>query len=125
MSSMFGVWLISRMKLSPEYPSLNLRFFRYFAWLAKEVFFSTIDVLKLIYRLELPAEAGFATIKTKQRTALGFAFFGNSITLTPGTVCVRIDDDKGEIIVHSLTKKGRDDLHGGDMDINVLEAIKL
>ena len=123
-SSLLGVLLVSHMKLAAQYPTLNFRFFRYLAWLGKEVFFSTIDVLKLIYRRDLPSEAGFATIKSKQKTALGYTIFGNSITLTPGTVCVKIEDKNGEIIIHSLTKKGRDDLQNGEMDNKVLEAIK-
>ena len=123
-SSLFGVLLVSRMKLVAEYPNLNLRFFRYLAWLGKEIILSTVDVVKLIYRRDLPAEADFATIKSKQNTAIGYTLFGNSITLTPGTVCVKIEDKNGEIIIHSLTKKGRKDLHAGDMDKRVLEAIK-
>ena len=123
-SSLFGVLLISRMKLAAEYPSLNLNFFRYLVWLVKEIIFSTIDVVKQIYSRKLPAEAGFATIKTKQKTALGYTLFGNSITLTPGTVCVKINDKKGEIIIHSLLKKGREDLQNGGMDSQVLEALK-
>lgn len=123
-ASLMGCALIKKMGLVAEYPKFNLRFVRYVFWLGKEIVYSTIDVVKQIWTRKLDLSSGFATIKTKQKTALGFTIFGNSITLTPGTVCVSVEDEKGEILIHSLTQKSRDDLHAGNMDSKVLEAIK-
>jgi multicomponent Na+:H+ antiporter subunit E len=40
--------------------------------------------------------------------------YANSITLTPGTVSVELEN--GSILVHALTKAGADGLSSGDMD---------
>ena len=42
---------------------------------------------------------------------------GHSITLTPGTVTVSIDDKP--MLLHCLTKDGEDDLLEGDMERHV------
>jgi len=123
-SCLITLYVVSRMELKAEYPPFTIRVICYIGWLFKEIVLSTIDVVKNIWCRKLDFEADFAVIPTKQKTALGFTFFGNSITLTPGTVCVKIEEDKGEIIVHGLTKKAREDLRAGEMDSRVLEALK-
>jgi multicomponent Na+:H+ antiporter subunit E len=48
---------------------------------------------------------------------LGRVIYANSITLTPGTVSINIDED--EIWVHALTKETAADLETGEMDRRV------
>jgi len=48
---------------------------------------------------------------------LGQVIFANSITLTPGTVSVRLLP--GEIIIHALSEDGAADLGSGRMDRKV------
>ena len=52
-----------------------------------------------------------------QKQKLGVATYANSITLTPGTVTVDIDDDG--FLVHALTGDFGDDVRSGDMDKRV------
>ena len=54
----------------------------------------------------------------------GQVTYANSITLTPGTVTIQIDDDNIEI--HALTKEMAEDVKSGEMDkrVSVLEGIK-
>jgi multicomponent Na+:H+ antiporter subunit E len=117
-----------KLKFIDDYPRFGLSFLRYMGWLFKEVIISTIDVLKIIWSNNPITEAHFAEVKTMQikaaNPALGLTILGNSITLTPGTVCVRVYDDSRKIIAHALTKKGMDSLHEGSMDRRVLEALK-
>jgi multicomponent Na+:H+ antiporter subunit E len=42
---------------------------------------------------------------------------GNSITLTPGTLTIKIDD--GHFVVHALTEAGARDILSGEMDRRV------
>lgn len=43
---------------------------------------------------------GIVRIKPKLETALGRTFLANSITLTPGTLTVDIDDESGDLFIH-------------------------
>lgn len=127
-SSLLGVYVAIKLNFVDDYPRVGLKFLKYFAWLFKEIIISTIVVLRMIWSNAATSEAHFAEVKTTQKKgsnpALGFTILGNSITLTPGTVCVRVDDDSSKIIVHALTKSGMDALHEGNMDKRVLEALK-
>ena len=49
-----------------------------------------------------------------QKTHLGVNIYGNSITLTPGTITVEAQGQ--ELMVHALTQAGANDLKTGDMD---------
>ncbi len=55
--------------------------------------------------------------KSSQKTELGLVIFTNSITLTPGTVSVDIEDDK--IIVHALNAELARGVLNGEMDSRV------
>ena len=56
-------------------------------------------------------------VKPSQRTELGQVIYANSITLTPGTISVELEN--GEIMVHALTKGSAADLSTGVMDRRV------
>lgn len=72
----------------------------YFFWLFREIAKANMDVVKAVLKPELDVKPGLITIKAEQMTDIGRTMFANSITLTPGTVSVSVDDD--EILVHSL-----------------------
>lgn len=127
-SSALGVYVAIKLRFVDDFPRFGLRLFKFHAWLFKEVVISTIEVLRMIWSNGDVSQAHFAEVKTTQnkskKPALGFTILGNSITLTPGTVCVRVDNDRNKIIVHALTKSGMNSLHEGHMDRRVLEALK-
>jgi multicomponent Na+:H+ antiporter subunit E len=52
--------------------------------------------------------------KTKLESDISWVTLANSITLTPGTITMDIQD--GEFFVHALDKKVADDLHAGEME---------
>ncbi|MGB7206276.1 MAG: Na+/H+ antiporter subunit E, partial [Anderseniella sp.] len=56
-------------------------------------------------------------VKASQKTEIGQVIYGNSITLTPGTITVDIEN--GELLVHALTQAGADGVKAGDMDRRV------
>ena len=56
-------------------------------------------------------------VKASQASQVGINVYGNSITLTPGTITVDVEGD--ELTVHALTQSTADDLLEGTMDRRV------
>jgi multicomponent Na+:H+ antiporter subunit E len=73
----------------------------YAAWLTKEIILSNIKVAKIILARDMPMRRFMVMVPARQKTELGQVIFANSITLTPGTVSVQMDDD--QILVHGLS----------------------
>ena len=97
------VFLVGRMKIMDEetVPYLNTaKTLSYFSWLFREIAKANMDVVKAVMKPELDVTPGLMKVKATQATDMGKTMFANSITLTPGTVSVTLDDD--EILVHAL-----------------------
>jgi len=86
----------------------------YIPWLVLEIIKSTIDVTKIVLSPSLPISPTMIKIIATQKTHLGVNIYGNSITLTPGTITVEAQGQ--ELMVHALTQAGANDLKTGDMD---------
>ncbi len=86
----------------------------YWVWLFWEIFKANIDVAKRIIDPRMPISPTLITLKTSQATEFGQVIYANSITLTPGTVSLRIDKDTIE--VHALSEELAADLAKGTMD---------
>ena len=65
----------------------------------------------------MPISPTIATVQASQKTALGLVLHANSITLTPGTLSIDVDD--GAIEVHALAAESLGPLHEGEMDRRV------
>lgn len=89
----------------------------YWAWLLKEIFKSAVDVSKVIVKRKMPIHPAMVPIKASQRTEMGHVIYANSITLTPGTITVTLEN--GDMVIHALTKEAADGLLTGDMDRRV------
>lgn len=87
----------------------------YFLWLIKEIITANIGTARVILSNSPSMELFRVTFS--QNTEAGVATYANSITLTPGTVTVDIDDDG--FLVHALTKEFGDDVRSGIMDAKV------
>ena len=98
---------------------LTLKIPTYFAWLAKEIVVANIVVVKHIWLGNKTISPVMTTIKASQKTDTGKVIYANSITLTPGTVTIQLEDDK--FMVHSLLEKSIKDLETGDMDRRVTQ----
>tara|TARA_Y100000590_G_scaffold467150_1_gene645010 strand:+ start:13943 stop:14443 length:501 start_codon:yes stop_codon:yes gene_type:complete len=90
--------------------------FTYWFWLYKEILLSSIYVAKLIIAPKLEISPQYFKIKSNQKTSMGFNIYANSITMTPGTISVIINNTKKEINVHSITIDTKDSLKKGNMD---------
>ncbi len=89
----------------------------YWIWLGWEVVKSNFHVMARILQPGPPISPRVFKVKATQSTDLGRVLFANSITLTPGTVALRVDEDSIE--VHALTREAADGLRDGTMDRKV------
>lgn len=111
------VYASYRMRLF-DYSVFSLRFgwrlVGYWAWLGKEVAKSSLDVSRAVLSPALPISPTVAELDAESRHVVDVALLGNSITLTPGTLTIRIRD--GRLMVHALTREGAADVVGGEMN---------
>jgi len=116
----------SRMNLiayhQPEIILQFLKFIPYCFWLLVEILKSNIDVCKRILNPALPIKPSLITIKASQRSEVATVAFANSITLTPGTISIDVNDNMIE--VHSLSDAGIEGLETDEMNKRVKEAEK-
>ncbi|OLF72325.1 cation:proton antiporter [Maricaulis sp. W15] len=82
----------------PIGPALAL--FTYWGWLGGEIVKANLAVLRLVMKPEVEVEPRLIRVSAEQRSDLGRSVFANSITLTPGTVTVDVEDDG--FLVHAL-----------------------
>jgi multicomponent Na+:H+ antiporter subunit E len=109
----------SRFKLNIGVNISLLHLIRYFGFILKELFISTINVTRIIWSKENKVNEDFGAIITINDTEFGIALFANSISLTPGTVTVNID--KKNLLVHALDRNSIEELKKSDMDKRIKE----
>ncbi|MBN1522637.1 MAG: Na+/H+ antiporter subunit E [Candidatus Aureabacteria bacterium] len=76
-----------------------------FLW---ECFKANIDVAYRVIHPGLPINPGIIKVKTQLETDTALTFLANSITLTPGTMSVDIDREKGVLYIHWIDVKTKD-----------------
>ena len=92
---------------------ISWRALLYWPWLAREIVKANWDVARVILSPKMPITPKVLRINATQVTELGHVFYANSITLTPGTVTLRLKN--GAIDVHSLTRTAEEGLLSGEM----------
>jgi multicomponent Na+:H+ antiporter subunit E len=78
---------------------------------------ANLDVARRILTPALPIAPTVIKVKASQKSELGQVIYANSITLTPGTVSLMVEEDG--IIVHALSLEAAAELAAGDMDRRV------
>lgn len=69
---------------------------------------ANIDVALRVLNPKLPINPGIVKVKTNLKSDTGLTFLANSITLTPGTLCVDINAEKGVLYIHWIDVKTQD-----------------
>lgn len=69
---------------------------------------ANIDVAYRVAHPDLPISPGIVKVKTSLKTDVALTFLANSITLTPGTMCVDIDKDNGILYIHWINVKDKE-----------------
>ncbi len=94
--------------------TFGLRPLAYLPWLLWEIVKANLHVAKVVLTPRLPVRQRLVRVKGAQRTEFAQVVYGNSITLTPGTITLDIRD--GTFLVHALTDEAADGLLEGAMD---------
>lgn len=92
---------------------LTLQLFRFWIFLSRKIVAANIDVIRRILTPGTTISPQIIQLPLPQHSALGRVIYANAITLTPGTVTVRLDRDS--ITVHALSGEGADELKGGHL----------
>ena len=96
---------------------LGWRAIIYLPWLLGEIVKANIDVARRIIQPSMPIRPNLLRVKASQKSELGNVIYANSITLTPGTVTVELDD--GLLGVHAITAEAAEEVLSGEMDRRV------
>lgn len=89
----------------------------YLVWLLMEIARSALAVSRVIVSPGLPISPTMTVVDASQRTPVGVATYGNSITLTPGTITTDVHGQR--LTVHALVRAGALDVEAGGMDARV------
>ena len=92
--------------------STGFRFISYIPWLLYQIVLSTIHVAFLALHPKMldQIDPTIVTFKTKLTSNIARVALANSITLTPGTITIRIEDNV--FYVHAISRKVAADLPG-------------
>ena len=115
-SCLLVVWIALRMDVvDHEATPLQLthRVPIYWLWLIGQILKANVDTSLRILRPKSRVQPVVADLPAEQALDLGRVIYANSITLTPGTLSMRLDEDSVE--VHALHQDTIDDLKTGVM----------
>ncbi len=117
--SAFVTWLAHRRFriLDEEGHPVHLvpRLLSYGPWLLWQIVLSNWDVFKRVWSPRLDIAPRMVHVPVDTKSDLGTVIYANSITLTPGTVTISVDNGAGQLLVHCLHQGASDDLLTGNM----------
>ncbi len=105
-----------KFNLIPNGMYLDYRYVLYYIWLIKEIFVSTIGVMKIIWCKNLNLQPVFEWIDSEQKNDTSLVIYSNSITLTPGTVT--LDVSNGMLLIHALKQSSINNLKFGNFTMS-------
>jgi len=97
-----------------ETPGRLLRFTLYVPYLLGEIIRANLQISLVILRPSMPINPTVTTLRARVRSGLPLLGLANSITLTPGTLTVRANDQR--LVVHTLIDDAREDLFEGGLE---------
>lgn len=109
------VWLSVRMDVVgvEHNPVLfSWRLAAYWLWLLGQLVKSNLHVSKLVFQID-KVRPRLLTVPVPHQAAVSKVTYGNSVTLTPGTVTLRLTRDRLE--AHALDEESARDLEAGHM----------
>ena len=127
-SSIIAVFVVRRMDNAADAARLQIHLkpfaiIGYWAWLMIEIAKANWVVTKIIMSPDMRLNRRLIKVPYTQKTDLGQAIFANSITLTPATISVEVED--GYFLVHALsyTDDHMDDLADMDKRVTATESV--
>ena len=95
-------------------PIRTIRFALYIPYLIFEIVKANLAISVVILRPSMPIDPKLTRVHARVRGGLPLLALANSITLTPGTLTVRANDQR--LIVHTLIPTAREDLFDGGLE---------
>lgn len=92
----------------------------YVVWLLWRIFVAGFQVAVVVLRRDMPLEPCELRFRTNMQSRLAQVVLANSITLTPGTLTISVDD--GEFLVHAMSPELAEDFLDGRMQRRVARA---
>ena len=77
---------------------------------------------RLILHPSLPIQPRLISVKSKLNHHAAVVLFGNSITLTPGTITAEVD--RNNLIVHALDQSLSEDFESKEMESKIARIFK-
>lgn len=115
LSVILVLWIVHRMDVV-DHESVPLyltpRLPAYYGWLLWQIILSNIDVARRVWSGNISPTV--ADIPIRNLSDVGKVIYANSITLTPGTVAMDMDNER--IRVHAISREGIEALLTGEMD---------
>ncbi len=108
----FFATFVSRASIVGEQPAKWLSpkrwfyFILYTFYFIKELTVANLDVAYRVIHPKLPINPGIVRVKTKLKSPMAKLVLANSITMTPGTITVDINDDT--LYIHWIDVQGKD-----------------
>ncbi len=111
--------------LSGTRATIAFRFMAYLPWLFYQIVLANWHVLKLCFspRMTEKLDPRLVIFESSLKSELSLVTLANSITLTPGTITVRVTVD-GEFIVHAIDSISADPDALKKMEAKVAKAFK-
>lgn len=91
-----------------KHASRYLWFILYLPFFIWECLKANIDVAYRVIHPKRPINPGIVKVKTTLKSDTALTFLANSITLTPGTLSVDIDQEQGVLYVHWIDVRDKD-----------------
>ena len=109
---------------SPFIPKFRVwsRILFYIPWLFYKIIQSSLHLTKLILHPALPIDPQLISVDSKLNHHAAVVLFGNSVTLTPGTITAEVDRNK--LIVHAIDKVSGEDLESKQMESKIADIFK-
>lgn len=107
-SAVMGSLLVTRPHLRRNFSRFAYFVTHYIPVFLWELLKANLDVAYRVVHPRLPINPGIVKIRTSLRSDTGLTFLANSITLTPGTMTVDIDREKGILYIHWINVKHTD-----------------
>lgn len=98
-----------------------LGFSKYILWLLGQIVLSNLHILQLAFSPGTYVRPVIVHRRTKLKTDFARYVFAQSITLTPGTVTVKIEGD--ELVVHAINQKAAESLDGS-MELRIAKILE-
>lgn len=100
-----------------------LRFLCFAPWLMWQIFVSNLRIAWLVLNFGKKIEPSFVRACPEMTDPRALTLLGCSITLTPGTLTVDIDEN--EMLIHALDAASADDIRAGTMTRRVSDVFAL